>query len=75
MEATEEIGMGSWRLKGAMDPPWEGLTAHIEGLWRHKIEDLGLFPLDYVSVESAHAALIMTSHHDMQATSHIMQTQ
>ncbi|KAL3149332.1 hypothetical protein ABBQ32_002138 [Trebouxia sp. C0010 RCD-2024] len=44
--ATEAMGMGSWRLKGAMDPPFEGLTAQIEGLWRHMLEDLRLYPMD-----------------------------
>lgn len=42
------MGMGSWRLKGAMDPPFEGLTAQIEGLWRHMLEDLRLYPMDRV---------------------------
>ena len=29
-----------------MDPPFEGLTAQIEGLWRHMLEDLRLYPID-----------------------------
>lgn len=29
-----------------MDPPFEGLTAQIEGLWRHMLEDLRLYPMD-----------------------------
>lgn len=45
--ATEAMGMGSWRLKGAMDPPFEGLTAQVEGLWRHMVDrDLKLYPMD-----------------------------
>lgn len=47
-KAIEAMGMGSWRLKGAMDPPFEGLTAQIEGLWRHMLEDLRLYPIDRV---------------------------
>ena len=48
--ATEAMGMGSWRLKGAMDPPFEGLTAQVEGLWRHMVDrDLKLYPMDKVA--------------------------
>ncbi len=47
--ATKAMGMGTWRLKGAMDPPFEGLTAQVEGLWRHMLDqDLKLYPLDKV---------------------------
>lgn len=46
--ATKAMGMGSWRLKGAMDPPFEALTAQIEGLWRNMLEDLRLYQLDRV---------------------------
>ena len=43
------IGMGTWRLRGAMDPPFEGLTGEIEGLWRHMLPgDFKLYPLDKV---------------------------
>ena len=55
--ASEIMGLGSWRLKGAMDPPFEGLTAQIEGLWRHMLEDLRLYPMD--RVKSPHTRLPM----------------
>ena len=49
LTATKAMGMGSWRLKGAMDPPFEGLTAQVEGLWRHMLDrDLKLYPMDKV---------------------------
>ena len=43
--------MGSWRLKGAMDPPFETLTAQIEGMWRHMLKDLKLYPIDKVQMQ------------------------
>ncbi|KAL0055047.1 hypothetical protein WJX82_006256 [Trebouxia sp. C0006] len=47
LTATKAMGMGSWRLKGSMDPPFEGLTAQVEGLWRHMLDrDLKLYPMD-----------------------------
>ena len=47
--ARDMIGMGTWRLRGAMDPPFEGLTGEIEGLWRHMLPgDFKLYPLDKV---------------------------
>ncbi len=50
LTATEAMGMGSWRLKGSMDPPFEGLTAQVEGLWRHMLDrDLKLYPMDKVN--------------------------
>lgn len=48
------MGMGTWRLKGAMDPPFEGLTAQVEGLWRHTLEDLRLYPIDKVWQSQLH---------------------
>ena len=48
-EFTKQIGMGTWRLKGAMEPPFAGLTAQVEGLWRHEIEALKLFKMEKVS--------------------------
>lgn len=51
LTATKAMGMGSWRLKGAMDPPFEGLTAQVEGLWRHMLDrDLKLYPMDKVDL-------------------------
>ncbi len=38
LTATKAMGMGSWRLKGSMDPPFEGFTAQVEGLWRHMLD-------------------------------------
>ena len=50
LTATKAMGMGSWRLKGSMDPPFEGLTAQVEGLWRHMLDrDLKLYPMDKVN--------------------------
>ena len=50
LTATKAMGMGSWRLKGSMDPPFEGLTAQVEGLWRHMLDrDLKLYPVDKVN--------------------------
>lgn len=46
LEAIEALGMGSWRLKGLMDPPFEALEAQIEGMWREVLQgDLSLYPM------------------------------
>lgn len=57
LTATKAMGMGSWRLKGAMDAPFEGLTAQVEGLWRHMLDrDLKLYPMDKVFALTADAS-------------------
>ena len=43
-----------------MDPPFEGLTAQIEGLWRHMLEDLRLYPIDRVWLLQLHLHITST---------------
>ena len=62
LTATKAMGMGSWRLKGAMEPPFEGLTAQVEGLWRHMLDrDLKLYPMDKVTLTADATGCIITS--------------
>lgn len=45
-EAIDQLQMGTWRLKGLMDPPFEALESQIEGMWRELLRDeLSLFPM------------------------------
>lgn len=39
--ANDLIGMGSWRLKGMVDPAIQFLVARIEGSWRELLRDGG----------------------------------
>lgn len=48
-EAIDIIGLGTWRLRGRMGGPFEALAAQLEGAWREKVKDLGLFPLPQVT--------------------------
>ena len=46
--AISAVGMGTWRLR-----PWSSLliqntVAHVEGAWRHFVDDLGLYGLKRV---------------------------
>lgn len=51
-EAIQAIGLGTWRLNGAMDPAFEALAAQVEGMWRQLLEgNLGLYPLPKVRSE------------------------
>jgi len=45
--AAEAIGLGTWRLRGSVDPTIELAAARLEGLLREVIDDeLGLYPPD-----------------------------
>lgn len=56
--ANEVIGMGTWRLKGNLDPVIEHLTARIEGLFRELLEyDLTVYPAHKWKVIRALTAL------------------
>ncbi|KAK9907725.1 hypothetical protein WJX75_008795 [Coccomyxa subellipsoidea] len=45
-EAIQELGLGTWRLRGRVGGPFEALAAQIEGAWRHYFtRELCLFPL------------------------------
>lgn len=62
--ARDMIGMGTWRLRGAMDPPFEGLTGEIEGLWRHMLpSDLKLCHLDKASIHLLHLMSLSSCQH------------
>ena len=46
--AISAVGMGTWRLR-----PWssfliQNTVAHVEGAWRHFVDDLGLYGLKRV---------------------------
>ena len=38
---NELIGLGTWRLKGSLDPALEFLAQRIEGTWREAFIDGG----------------------------------
>lgn len=45
--ATDVIGMGSWRLRGEVEPAIEFLVGQLEGTWRELLGDeLTLYPRD-----------------------------
>ncbi len=37
--ANDMVGMGTWRLKGDVDPCIEFLVSRIEGMWRELCPD------------------------------------
>ncbi|KAK9814432.1 hypothetical protein WJX72_005832 [[Myrmecia] bisecta] len=43
--AIEALQLGTWRLRGRLDAPYEGLAAQTEGMWRGMLPDLMLYPL------------------------------
>eukprot|EP00884_Botryococcus_braunii_P000667 jgi/Botrbrau1/10600/Bobra.0358s0019.1 len=46
-QAIELMGMGTWRLREYVLPPFQEVIAWLEGTWRNSIEtDLGLCPVD-----------------------------
>lgn len=50
-EAIQELGLGTWRLRGRVGGPFEALAAQIEGAWRHYFtRELCLFPLPQVII-------------------------
>lgn len=54
--------MGSWRLKPVVSPLIEFLVAHVEGAWRHLIDELGLFPLPPVEPIDQKMPLLLYLH-------------
>lgn len=52
-EAIAKIGMGTWRLRSWVGDTMQNTVAHIEGGWRHFVDDLGLYGLKRVSLKSA----------------------
>ncbi len=48
-EAIQELGLGTWRLRGRVGGPFEALAAQIEGAWRQYFSrELCLYPLPEV---------------------------
>lgn len=47
-EAISILGLGTWRLRGRLGGAFEALAAQLEGAWRAKVKDLGLFTLPQV---------------------------
>jgi hypothetical protein len=39
--ASDLVGMGTWRLKGNVDPAIQFLVARIEGSWRELMKEGG----------------------------------
>lgn len=37
--AQDAVGMGTWRLKGCVDPIIEFLVSRLEGAWRYILDD------------------------------------
>lgn len=44
------VGMGSWRLAIFVSETLQAVVANIEGAWRHLVDDLGLYPMNRVSI-------------------------
>ena len=51
-KAIRLMGMGSWRLKDFVSETLQLFVANLEGAWRHLIDDLGLYPMKPVCLQT-----------------------